>query len=108
MTEEQLGRLFEAFSQAEVATSRRYGGTGLGLALVRHFAEMMGGDVTVDEHPRRRLDVHGAAAGSRCRRRAGGWPLRQHSARTTIAAALLTQGFCEVSTTGVPTGEYGR
>jgi CheY-like chemotaxis protein len=47
MTEEQLGRLFESFAQAETSTARRYGGTGLGLALVRHFAVMMGGDVSV-------------------------------------------------------------
>jgi signal transduction histidine kinase len=53
MTAEQLGRLFEAFSQAEASTSRRYGGTGLGLALSRHFARMMGGDITVEsEHGR--------------------------------------------------------
>jgi signal transduction histidine kinase len=51
MTEEQLGRLFQAFSQAEASTSRRYGGTGLGLALVRHFAQMMGGDVRVTSRP---------------------------------------------------------
>ena len=51
MTEEQLGRLFEAFSQADAGTSRRYGGTGLGLALVRHFAELMGGDVSVASVP---------------------------------------------------------
>ena len=51
MTEEQLGRLFEAFNQAEPGTRSKYGGTGLGLALVRHFAEMMGGDVTVTSTP---------------------------------------------------------
>ncbi len=48
MTEEQLGRLFEAFSQASSETSRKYGGTGLGLALSREFCRMMGGDITVE------------------------------------------------------------
>jgi signal transduction histidine kinase len=47
MTEEQLSRLFEAFSQAELSTSRRYGGTGLGLNLSRSFCRLMGGDITV-------------------------------------------------------------
>ena len=48
MTPEQLARLFEAFTQAGAATSRRYGGTGLGLALSRRLCRMMGGDVTAE------------------------------------------------------------
>jgi len=48
MTEEQMGRLFEAFAQAEASTRRDYGGTGLGLAITRHFCEMMGGTVLVE------------------------------------------------------------
>jgi signal transduction histidine kinase/HAMP domain-containing protein len=48
MTPAQLGRLFQAFSQAEVATARQYGGTGLGLAITKQFCRLMGGDVTVE------------------------------------------------------------
>jgi CheY-like chemotaxis protein len=51
MTPEQMARLFEAFTQAEASTTRRFGGTGLGLSLTRHFCRMMGGDVTAQSAP---------------------------------------------------------
>jgi signal transduction histidine kinase len=47
LTEEQQAKLFQEFSQADSLTARRYGGTGLGLALSRRLARMMGGDITV-------------------------------------------------------------
>jgi GAF domain-containing protein len=47
MTAEQQAKLFQDFTQADSLTARRYGGTGLGLALARKLARMMGGDVTV-------------------------------------------------------------
>jgi signal transduction histidine kinase len=48
MTPEQLQKLFQAFTQAESSTAKKYGGTGLGLALCRQFCRMMGGDITVE------------------------------------------------------------
>jgi signal transduction histidine kinase len=51
MTPEQQAKLFQDFTQADSLTARRYGGTGLGLALSRKLARMMGGDVTVTSEP---------------------------------------------------------
>src|SRR5262249_27752790 len=53
MTPEQIGKLFQEFSQASLTTASKYGGTGLGLAISRRFCQMMGGDITVESEPGR-------------------------------------------------------
>ena len=48
MTEEQISRLFQPFTQADASTTRKYGGTGLGLTISKYFCTMMGGDISIN------------------------------------------------------------
>ena len=51
ISEEQQARLFQSFTQADSSTTRKYGGTGLGLVISRRLARLMGGDLTVESTP---------------------------------------------------------
>ncbi len=51
MTPEQLGTLFQPFTQADTSATRRFGGTGLGLTISRRLARMLGGDLIVTSRP---------------------------------------------------------
>ena len=53
MTPEQMGKLFQEFFQADASTTRKYGGTGLGLVISKRFCQMMGGDITMASEPGR-------------------------------------------------------
>jgi signal transduction histidine kinase len=46
MSPEQLARIFDPFMQADSSSTKKYGGTGLGLTITKEFCSMMGGDIT--------------------------------------------------------------
>ncbi len=51
MSKDQVDKVFDAFTQADNSTTRKYGGTGLGLTISRKFCEMMGGSIDIQSEP---------------------------------------------------------
>ncbi|HEV8267410.1 MAG TPA: response regulator [Thermoanaerobaculia bacterium] len=51
MSEDQISRLFQPFTQGDSSTTRRYGGTGLGLTISHRFCQMLGGEILVESAP---------------------------------------------------------
>ena len=74
ITPEQRDRLFQSFTQADTSTTRKYGGTGLGLVISRRLARLMGGDLTVESTPGEGLHVRVHCAARRRGPASGGSP----------------------------------
>ena len=67
LSDDQIGKLFGDFAQANASINAKYGGTGLGLAICRRIVEQMAGEIRVEFDPRRGHDVYHQPHAADCR-----------------------------------------
>jgi PAS domain S-box-containing protein len=95
MTPAQLARLFQPFVQADASTTRKYGGTGLGLVISRRLCRLMGGDVSVSSSPGQGSCFTATFATRRPAPAATAMPASASAVQATPAAAPATVAEAE-------------
>ena len=78
MTAEQMKNLFQPFTQADASTTRKFGGTGLGLTITKRFCELMGGFIEVSSTKEKGRKLHFTSS-CRAARRNGDTDNKYHS-----------------------------
>jgi len=90
MSPDQVHRLFQPFTQAESSTTRRYGGTGLGLYICRRLVELMGGSITVESEANRGTGMHVELSMPIHRRELSHHALRGRSAQVAVTDSAVS------------------
>jgi two-component system sensor histidine kinase EvgS len=93
MSPDQVQRLFEPFTQAESSTTRRYGGTGLGLYICRRLVEMMGGDIWLESEVNKGTRMYVELTVPIHRRELSHRVLRGHVARVEVTDAEVAHAL---------------
>lgn len=101
MSEAQTARLFQAFSQADTSTTRKYGGTGLGLVICKHLVSMMNGSIWVESTPNQGSKFYFTAtfqkqANSNRKRSIMAGTLNQHSALIVDDNQSAREIMCDI------------
>ncbi|WP_177229308.1 transporter substrate-binding domain-containing protein [Dyella sp. OK004] len=93
MSSDQAERLFAPFTQAESSTTRRYGGTGLGLYICRRLVELMGGSITLESKENRGTSMHVELPMLIHRRSLPHYSLRGRAARVQLEDATVAHAL---------------
>ena len=92
MAPEFINRIFRPFEQESIETTKRYGGTGLGMAITDHIVRLMGGEIVVESEPGKGSDfsvyLHLPEAEAPEADRKGSRPLSEDDAEEKIAGQL--------------------